>query len=83
MLLDLGKYQDALAAFDKALELEPAYTEVFYYKGFALQKIGRYQEAVEAFERNLEKDMSNSPGYYFQGYRTLQTGALQGRSRSF
>jgi tetratricopeptide (TPR) repeat protein len=35
-LYSLGKYSEAIAAYDKALEINPNYEEIWYNKGNAL-----------------------------------------------
>ena len=47
------KYDLALNAFDKAIELKPKFA-AWYNKGIALDKLGRYGEALEAFDKAIE-----------------------------
>lgn len=56
---EAGKYQDALNAFDKAIELDPNNANAWENKGYALQDLGRYKEAVEALDRALEFNPDN------------------------
>lgn len=51
MFRALGKYEDALLAYDEALELNPRYAGVWYYKGLALNALGRSSEANDAFDK--------------------------------
>jgi tetratricopeptide (TPR) repeat protein len=44
-----GRYDDALAAYNKALELDPNDEYAWTSKGNTLKFLGRYQEALDAF----------------------------------
>jgi len=48
------KYNEALQAFDEAIELNPEYAKAWYYKGVALQQLGRTTDADAAFARAKE-----------------------------
>ena len=55
-LLQLGKYQEALDALNKALEINPNLpnkAEIWSQTGLALANPGRYLEAVDAFDTSL------------------------------
>ena len=46
-----GKYDNALVAFDKALEIKPDDYKAWAHKAQLLDQIGRYKEAVEAYDK--------------------------------
>ena len=46
-----GQYEEALQAFDKAIEINPQYGEAWYYKGIILRELGRTTEAEAAFAK--------------------------------
>ncbi|MBD2212788.1 serine protease [Nostoc linckia FACHB-104] len=47
----LARYQEAVTAFDEAINLKPAFVYLAYYgKGLALWESGKYPEAIEALE---------------------------------
>jgi CHAT domain-containing protein/Flp pilus assembly protein TadD len=48
-----GDLQGAIAAFDKALEIDPKYDFGWYGKGATLIDLGCYSEAIAAFEEPL------------------------------
>lgn len=45
----LGKYEDALAAYDRALSLKPDYAEAIEYRGHAYLGLNRLSEAKTAY----------------------------------
>ncbi len=47
----LGKNEEALECFDKAIEIEPNYTKAWRNKGVALDNLGRHEEAIKCFEK--------------------------------
>ncbi len=54
----VGRYQDAIRAYDQALEIDPKNPLALYNKGTALAKLGRYEDALKAYEdaRAIELD---------------------------
>jgi tetratricopeptide (TPR) repeat protein len=45
----LGNYQDALLAYDRALQIKPGYTEAIEYRGHAYLGLARLGEAKQAY----------------------------------
>ena len=56
LLLEEGKFEEALGFFDQALLLNQKDPELWNHKGIALRSIGRYDEALECFNKSLELD---------------------------
>ncbi len=54
VLRDLGRYQDALASYDRALELKPDEAKAFYQRGNTLLKLKRPGDALASYERALK-----------------------------
>jgi tetratricopeptide (TPR) repeat protein len=52
-LLQLGRFDDALASFDKAIALKPDYLEAYSNRGALLNQIGRAEEALQSTERAI------------------------------
>ncbi len=50
----LGRYEEALRAYDEAIRLNPEYKEAYYNKGATLEQIGRYEEALQAYKKAVE-----------------------------
>lgn len=51
-----GRFAEALAAFDKALELEPSFALARNNQGWTLGSLGRFAEALVAVNQALELD---------------------------
>ena len=52
-LFTVGRFEDALASYDRALAIRPADAETLCHRGHALAFLGRYEEAISAWERVL------------------------------
>ena len=58
-LYDMGKYEEAVQAYDKAIEIDPEYAEAWVCKGYALNNIGKYQEADDILLTPTEEQKKN------------------------
>ena len=68
-----GRYAEALDAFDRALQLNPAYAQAYAYKGDALTHLKRYEEALIAYDRALDLKPNDSANWHAHArvYRAL------------
>lgn len=48
------KYEQALAAYNKAIELQPNSHWAWLYRGSILEELGRYEEALAAYKKAIE-----------------------------
>jgi protein O-GlcNAc transferase len=55
----LGKNEQALASYDKALALRPGFAEAMYNRGNVLKKLHRLDEALASYDRTI----ALQPGY--------------------
>ena len=53
-LYDLGRYEEAIVSYDKALEIKPDLHEAWYNRGIALGNLGRLEEAIASYDKALE-----------------------------
>jgi len=53
---NLGKLQEAIDCYDRALEIDPRYAKALHNKAVALNKLGRHNEAVECLDKAKEID---------------------------
>ena len=60
MALDrLGKYQEAIEYYDKAIEIDANFIDAQISKGWALDGLGKYKEAIEYYDKALDIDPIN------------------------
>ena len=71
VLLELKKYDEALANYDRAIELKPDYAEAYSKRGNALIDLKRLNEALASYDRAivLKPDYANA---YSNRGNTLQ-----------
>ena len=50
----LGEHQEAIACYDKVLEINPRDAIAWHNKGVVLSNLGRHQDAVEAYENFIK-----------------------------
>ena len=63
----LGRHDEALEAYDKALEIDPNDVVAWSNKGNALGSLGRTDEALKAFDKALEINPDNEYIWYNKG----------------
>lgn len=54
VLRDLGRHEEALASYDRALRLKPDYAKAFYHRGNTLLKLKRPEDALASYDRALK-----------------------------
>jgi tetratricopeptide (TPR) repeat protein len=52
----LGKYEEAIQCYDRAIEIEPNIAAVWHNKALCLQNLGRYEEDIECHHRVVDID---------------------------
>jgi len=62
-----GQFDEALAAYDKAINLDSNYSKAFYGKGLTFVKQRKYEEAIEAYKQAIEIDPSYARAYSAMG----------------
>ena len=58
-LYDIGRYQEAVTAYNQAITIDGNYTSALINKGGALYKLGDYEGSVAAYKQALETDPGN------------------------
>ena len=53
-LRNLGRYEEAIASYDRALEIEADNDAAWFGQGYALVELGRYEEAIASYDRAVE-----------------------------
>jgi tetratricopeptide (TPR) repeat protein/tRNA A-37 threonylcarbamoyl transferase component Bud32 len=66
-LHDSEHYLEALVAYERALQLDPNYTDAYDARGDAFICLNRYQEALAAFEKTIQLDPTYAHAYEGKG----------------
>lgn len=59
-----GNNEDALIAYDKALELDPKHVSAWNNKGIVLSRLKRFEEAINCYDRSIELDSKYVNAWY-------------------
>jgi tetratricopeptide (TPR) repeat protein len=82
-LSNLGKDEEALKAFEKAIEINPTDPEAWYNKGVALGKLGKNEEALKAFEKAIEINPTDPEAWYNKGVTLSKLGKDEEALKAF
>ena len=75
--MELGRYQEAIAVFKKAVELNPNSSDGHYNLGLGFARIGSYQEAEKHYRMAIDKDPYLLDAYTNLGGLFIGTGDHQ------
>lgn len=73
----LGRPAEAVACFDEALALRPAYAEALNNRGNALQALNRHEEALASYARARELRPHDAQAHWNEGLALLAIGELK------
>ena len=76
-LLNLGRYEEAIASYDKALEIKPDQDEAWNNRGVALGNLGRYEEEIASYDKALEIKPENDAAWVIRGLALANLGRYE------
>jgi tetratricopeptide (TPR) repeat protein len=83
-ILFAGKhYEESIASFDKAIDLDPQYHEALHIRGAALGCLNRDEEAIISLKRATELKPDNYETWYSRGDSLLYLKRYKEASESF
>ena len=65
---DLGNYTQAIADFNRAIEIDPRFGEAYNNRGTAYGSLGNYTQAIADFNRAIEINPRYGKAYYNRGF---------------
>jgi WD40 repeat protein len=71
------RYEEALAAYEQAIRLDPNFARSYLNMGNALYNLGRYKEALQAYEQAIRLDPNFARSYHNLGDVLSQSGQYE------
>lgn len=72
----LGRYEEAVVAYDQAVTLDPGYAKAWSHRGLSLSYVGRAQDSDDSFSKALSLAPDDIETHYFQALARNKTGKL-------
>jgi tetratricopeptide (TPR) repeat protein len=66
-LKKLERYEEAIAAYEQAIKIQPKYYEAWYAKGYSLYRLQRYEEAIASYEKVIQLQPEEPMAWYIRG----------------
>ena len=73
----LGKSQDAIACFDRAIKINPRFADAWYNKGAVLGRFGKHREAIACYDKALEINPRDAVAWCNKGNSLNRLGKPQ------
>ncbi len=83
VLIDMGRLDEAIADFDRAVAMNPFFHKAYYNRGFVFDKMGRFDEAIADFDKAIASNPSFREAYYNRGLTYNKTGLFGKAIESF
>ncbi len=80
---NLGRVEEAIASYDKALEIKPEDDVTWKNRGVALGKLGRLEEAIVSFDKALKFNPDLHEAWYNRGLALGNLGRVEEAIASF
>ena len=73
-LHSLGKDAEAIACYDKALNIDPGYVNAWNNRGISLHRLGKYAEAIVCYDRAIQIDPGDASAWNNKGISLNRLG---------
>ena len=78
-----GKLEEAVADYDRAVEINPRYSEAYNNRGAVRFTEGKLEEAIADFDRAIESNPRNAEAFMNRGLARLLQGRTEEAERDF
>lgn len=82
-LATLGRFEEALSCFDKALEIDPQSASTWANRGNTLNSLGRYEDAAHSIDKAIELGANDPMLWYIKAICEDGLGRTQEAAQSF
>jgi CHAT domain-containing protein/Flp pilus assembly protein TadD len=66
-LFELGRYEEAIASYDRAIKINPDYHEAWANRGITLYSLGRDEDAIASYDQAVEIKPDKHDAWYNRG----------------
>lgn len=70
----IGKYRKAIKIYNKIIEIEPKFNQVYINLGFCFRKIGEYKKAIKNYKKAIKIDPKSTKPYMALGRIYIKVG---------
>src|SRR6266568_6936023 len=70
----LGRFEESLVAYDRALALDPSNASAHYNRGMTLDELGRFEDALAAIDQALKLGLNDADTHNGRGKALLDLG---------
>jgi tetratricopeptide (TPR) repeat protein len=78
----MGRYEEAVAAYDQAVTIDPSFGKAWRNRGLSLALLNRTTEAEVSFQKALSIDPNDMEALYYQSLSRSYAGNPQGALES-
>jgi protein O-mannosyl-transferase len=71
---EIGKFDKAIADFDRAVAINPEYAKAYYNRGLAYDKLGELDHAISDYRKTISLDPFYYEAYYYLDQVLKKTG---------
>ena len=82
-LKKLGRYEEAITSYNKALEIKPNDHDAWHNRGLALGNLGRYEEEIASYDKALEIKPNDHDAWYNRGIALRDLGRYEEEIASY
>ena len=83
LLLTAKEYEEAIASFDKAVEIKPDYHQAWHGQGLALGLLGRNEEEIASFDKAVEIKPDYHQAWNNRGFALDELGRYEDAIASY
>jgi tetratricopeptide (TPR) repeat protein len=82
-LFKLGRYEEAISFFDRAISIKSDYYEAWYNRGICLFRLGRYEEAIRSYDEVVNIKSDHYEAWCNRGVCLFRLGRYEEAIRSY
>jgi tetratricopeptide (TPR) repeat protein len=71
------KFNEAIIAFDKVIDISPDYPNAYYNRGRAYRMLNRFEQAIKDFNKAIELDPMDAAKYNNRGLTYMRLGKCE------